>query len=306
MSWITNFSQAERQQTYYETLPAAPSLRNFVRYYWVIRCGAQSPAAPELLIPDGLDEIIFSYDSHFTRTTVGNTPPSEPHNGKSYIVGCKSYSVVCSKTSTLSMIGVKLKTGVLHRLFGIPMHQCNERPLDFQELNAPKLRVLEDQIHAATSLGSIKSLLDTHLTHMLDRKSMSSRSAPLVDHVIDRVYTSHGACRISDLALELDVSSRHLQKLFEKQVGVTPKSLAKIVRFKALYQTLSQRTGTSPATIEQLGIYDQSHLIREFRRYLGRTPKMLHSLSDTLSTEMLSICLQQENMSLNQSTFSEP
>ena len=298
MSWITNFSPVERQRTFYETLPAAPSLSNVVRYYWVIKCGAQAPIAPELLIPDGFDEIIFAYDSYFTRSTVTGVAVSNNHKGNSYIVGCKSYSVVCSKTSALSMVGIKLMPGVLHHLFGISMHQCKEQPLDFQELGAPTISVLEDQIHTATSPRSIKLLLDTHLTQILGHRPARARSATLVDYAIDRIHASEGACRISDLAVELAVSSRHLQKLFEQRVGITPKSLANIVRFKALYQALNNQVGAAPAAIEQLGIYDQSHLIREFRRYLGRTPKMLFNLSDTLSTEMLKICLQQENINL--------
>lgn len=295
MSWITNFSFLERQQTLYQTLPAANSLRNFVRYYWVIKCGAQAPDAPELLIPDGFDEIIFAYDSYFTREAVGDTAFSDLHKGKSYIVGCKSYSVVCRKTSALSMIGIKLMPGALHRLFGIPMHHCKQQPLDFQDLEMPTMKALEDLLHAATSPHSIKLILDTHFSELLGSRKANFRSAPLVDHVIDRIYTSEGTCRISTLTEELDISSRHLQKLFEHRVGVTPKSLANIVRFKSLYQVLNRQVDLSNAAIERLGIYDQSHLIREFRRYLGKTPKMLLNINDTLSTEMLNICLQQEN-----------
>ena len=298
MSWITKFDEIESYRSNYRTLPADASLRAIVSYYWVIKCGSQTPTTPELLVPDGLDEIIFAYDSHFKRTRINDNEQSqsEPilHNGNSYVVGCKSYSVVCTKTTSLSMIGVKLKPGVLNKMFRIPMNECKEQPLNFVELKSTAMHTLEDQLHAAHSLNSIKQILDGALKRLLT--GLCDKNS-LIDHAICELFASQGGCRISDIAAKLSVTTRHLQKQFEYRVGVSPKCFARIIRFKAIYQALQNLpdSKTLPADIESLGIYDQSHLIREFNRFVGCTPQKLLNPCDNVSTNMLNICLQEEH-----------
>jgi AraC-like DNA-binding protein len=57
-------------------------------------------------------------------------------------------------------------------------------------------------------------------------------------------------------------------------VGLSPKSLARVYRFRGALLLLDRANGPVPwaELSEQCGFYDQSHLINEFRRFTGFSP----------------------------------
>ncbi len=78
---------------------------------------------------------------------------------------------------------------------------------------------------------------------------------------------------IADVAEELGITHGHLDREFTRIVGLTPRSLARLLRMRALLKRLDIRSGidwSEHAT--ELGWFDQAHLIRDFKRHTGVTP----------------------------------
>lgn len=74
-----------------------------------------------------------------------------------------------------------------------------------------------------------------------------------------------------ELRRELQWSPRRLIAAFREEVGVTPKTFARIVRFETAQREL--RAGRSPAAAAHAAGYaDQSHLHRDFCAFAGRSP----------------------------------
>lgn len=83
---------------------------------------------------------------------------------------------------------------------------------------------------------------------------------------------------IEELYRRLDYSDRQAQRLTERFFGVSPKVLVR--KFRALRvfsMLLSPATSDAEASAVIDLYYDQSHLIREFRRFIGRTPNQLQA-----------------------------
>jgi AraC-like DNA-binding protein len=97
---------------------------------------------------------------------------------------------------------------------------------------------------------------------------------PAVRWAVDRIAAAGGKLSIEDLATQTGFTRKHLGNLFQQQVGVSPKSLARIHRFRGALDILNRANGDVPwaALAEQCGFYDQSHLINEFRRFTGFSP----------------------------------
>jgi AraC-like DNA-binding protein len=69
------------------------------------------------------------------------------------------------------------------------------------------------------------------------------------------------------------VRVRTLQRLFNEYVGVPPKWLLRRCRLKEAAARIESGEREDWAVLAQrLGYYDQSHLIRDFRLMLGKTP----------------------------------
>lgn len=82
---------------------------------------------------------------------------------------------------------------------------------------------------------------------------------------------------VTDVASELGVSERHLRRVFRDATGLSPKTFAKMERFRrAVHAARVMRTTSSWAHIAaEAGYYDQAHLIGEFRAIAGVTPQTL-------------------------------
>jgi AraC-like DNA-binding protein len=78
--------------------------------------------------------------------------------------------------------------------------------------------------------------------------------------------------RIGALAETIGCSRKHLVAQFRAQVGLPPKSVARILRYERAEELLS-RPGATPLDVAMAcGYSDQSHLSREFRELAGTTP----------------------------------
>jgi AraC-like DNA-binding protein len=73
------------------------------------------------------------------------------------------------------------------------------------------------------------------------------------------------------LCRELRVTRQHLARLFERDVGVAPKVVARVARVRHV-MTLAGRQPAWARIAAEAGYADQSHLIADFRTVVGATP----------------------------------
>jgi AraC-like DNA-binding protein len=97
---------------------------------------------------------------------------------------------------------------------------------------------------------------------------------PAVRWAVDRLAATGGRMPIEDLATQTGFTRKHLGTLFQRQVGLSPKALARVHRFRGALALLNSGNGQVPwaQLAEHCGYYDQSHLINEFRRFTGLSP----------------------------------
>ena len=78
---------------------------------------------------------------------------------------------------------------------------------------------------------------------------------------------------VADIATGLGVSHGHLDRQFTEQVGLSPRTLARILRMRRLLEEIDVHGSVGWAgKAAELGWSDQAHLIRDFKRHTGVTP----------------------------------
>ena len=78
---------------------------------------------------------------------------------------------------------------------------------------------------------------------------------------------------VADIATGLGVSHGHLDRQFTEQVGLSPRTLARILRMRRLLEEIDVYGSVGWAgKAAELGWSDQAHLIRDFKRHTGVTP----------------------------------
>lgn len=79
--------------------------------------------------------------------------------------------------------------------------------------------------------------------------------------------------KVEDIAKNLGLSTTSIRNLFDQHIGVTPKELIKITRTHKALQFQRQHIETLTELGLNLGYFDQSHFIREFKSIVGVSPK---------------------------------
>jgi AraC-like DNA-binding protein len=78
---------------------------------------------------------------------------------------------------------------------------------------------------------------------------------------------------IGGIAEELGWGKKRLIARFREQIGVAPKTAARVVRFSRAVRALEDAQEPYWAAVAlECGYYDQSHMVREFRDFAGMTP----------------------------------
>lgn len=285
MSWITASPPAQTEALYFKVLPPAPALRRWVRYYWVLKDDTRAPQVDEYLAPDGFEELIFSYAEGFRRQEICGAETRDHLLHGSYAVGIKSCGVACSRLGRLAMIGIKLWPQALHSLMRRPLHDLCGRPLALADMNAPVLSELEDRLFDATSESDIKDTLDQCLL-----RTLSIESNAMLGFSVRELFESRGASGIHEITRKCGVHYRTLEKAFRERVGVPPRTLAKVLRFKHAFNGLSGTPEGGRLQALECGYYDQSHFCREFKYFTGSTPTRF--FRERLSVDVARFCLQ--------------
>ena len=105
-----------------------------------------------------------------------------------------------------------------------------------------------------------------------DRGALS----PDVGWLRRQLAASHGALRVEPLMDETGWSRRHVTEHFRRQLGVSPKAYARLLRFEHARALLAELPSQPQRTVADVaigaGYYDQSHLTRDFAAMAGMTP----------------------------------
>lgn len=77
------------------------------------------------------------------------------------------------------------------------------------------------------------------------------------------------------MAEKLGYTKRQLLRIFHKHYGISPKVLLNILRLHLCLSILQRKTMNLAEIASQCGFYDQSHFIKEIKRYTGFSPLKL-------------------------------
>lgn len=176
----------------------------------------------------------------------------------------------------------RLPLGTAEVVLGTPASALADRIVPLDELwGTAAARRLADRLFDARDTADAAAILEAAITDRLAGVRGSSGRAQLALRAAARLpWTS-----VSVVAADLDVSERHLRRVFHETVGLSPKAFARLTRFdRALRAARRHGHATWASIAASAGYYDQAHLIAEFRAIAGAPPRaFLNELRGALS-----------------------
>ena len=140
-------------------------------------------------------------------------------------------------------------------------------PIEFQ-VRRSQLDVVEEQLAEAPNSADRVNIFEQFLRGQIRER----RPDRIVAAAVSCIRESRGRMRIEDLARRAGLSQSALERRFRHEVGASPKKFAGIVRLRNVVRL--RRTGVSFTEIAHAAGYaDQSHFIKDFRRFAGQAPE---------------------------------
>lgn len=105
------------------------------------------------------------------------------------------------------------------------------------------------------------------------------RTQELIYRAAALLVESSGSLQVSKLSECLGCSSRHLQKIFKKHIGITPKQLSLILRLRDTVDSIAYRPKPLVSMTElalDSDFFDQAHFINAFRSFAKVSPKRIN------------------------------
>jgi len=161
-----------------------------------------------------------------------------------------------------------------YALLGVPQHQCTDLFANLSDLLGSPATVLGETLAGETDPDTVRWLLDGFFLKRLAqqrKREASIRLAPVIEQL---GRCSHQRNVIGRICRQTGYSISRLERHMNEIVGLGPKQYQRIMRFNAalayIQRNPSQRNWCWIA--DQFGYFDQTHFIKEFKFFYGKTP----------------------------------
>ena len=177
-----------------------------------------------------------------------------------------------------ALIAYFLKPHSLPALFNIQAHELTNNPIDFNLLSQNSF--LQEQLLNAKTISKIISLLNDYIFELITKTKMSLNQ---VQYATEKILHNSGKDILVQVQKELCITERTFQRMFEKNVGVSPNQFRRINQFNKAFQQLNNRQFQNLSDIAfDNGYADQSHYIKTFKEFTLITPTEYLSNSNFL------------------------
>jgi AraC-like DNA-binding protein len=236
-------------------------------------------------LPDGQATLLFCIRGGTRLSASGKFSHADGHL---HVLGAatKGYSKPIEATP-LSIV-LRFKTAGAYRFLRSPMHCLSNEDVALCDLWGRAGHHLKGALIAAASTENRLDILERFLCAQLERsKERDLRCVRRVSDAITAVRRMGAWSRSAEMHDDLAIpgaSTRHLRRLFNDVVGVSPHTLIRIERFN--YAVQLARSSNAPLwgdIAARAGYYDQAHMIMDFKHFVDVTPhRFLYALQSGL------------------------
>lgn len=247
-----------KRNTFYTELTPCKELQPYIRCYW----GTETPvmhnkndATSELVIPDTCVDIIYDIDYTNNIVTGGfcgiNDSSFYAYNGDTAGYTVATFSIRFYGWGAYAFSDDSMES-TINGYFDV-----GSRFKWLDKIIRPRLLELKT---LQEKVSFIEQVLLTRLSNVKENT--------VVNGTIQNILIHKGSLDVLSLAKDSFVSTRHLERLFHEYVGITPKKLSNLIRYQFLWRDiLRERDFDVLCAVYKYGYTDQSHLLRDFKRY---------------------------------------
>ncbi len=245
------------------------SLEHVVEGLWGSSGDAPANDPPRTVLPTGTVEIIFNFGDPIVHIDVdaGRALPSM------YVTGQRTRPVVPVIRGRHDLLVISLYPWSAPSLLpGCSSASDAYAPLS-EFIDNGEVAWLEDHLNAARGLTARARIALSFLDTLHATRARVPRD--IVRHAAQCLGTSRTHRTVRAVAHDLGLSQRHLARCFGEDIGLSPKTYSRVMRFQSALPALRRGTKSLAAIASAYGYTDQAHMSHDARAFSGMTPQQI-------------------------------
>ena len=251
---------------YIRHIPARP-LNAYVNYFYYLDGSMSFPH--EKILPSTTIDMKFNLGSDFKVYKAGDVESFEIFK-ESWVVGISTSHHTLDWPTDVCLFGINFRPEGAYPFVRVPMSKLHNQVVPLNALWGHWATEIRERLSTAPTVEAGFALLEHLLFTRLYEASPELKS---VKYAITEIARDCGTLGIRKLSDQIGISQTHLETQFKRIIGITPKEVARLYRFKHVLQLIDI---TQPvdwgSVIYQARYYDQSHFNKDFVAFTGHNP----------------------------------
>ena len=256
----------------YKVYEAAKELQPFVKCFWSLKAPASLVAEKQRIVPDGCMEMIFHCGDLYEQFLEDGKTILQPGR---FVFGQITRPLEIAATGVSYIIAARFHPDGFAPFNNMPLPEMENKAISLGLLFGDKGLQLEKQVLVASTAAERIKIIETFLFNKLSTPEVTDRIAR---QSVEMLIKLNGQVSVDELATQLKINRRQLERKFSSAIGLSPKQLAKVIRLQATLKMLEKKQFTSlPSLAYENGYFDQAHFIKDFKEFTGMSPGQFYT-----------------------------
>ena len=255
--YIPLSAQGLRFDAEYTEIPPGPALAPYVRCFWG-SLRARRSCGGNRVIPDSCMDLIFEVNYTKNRVT-----------GRLCALDDATYvTPERSSEDLVASFGIRFYAWTAACFAEADFRDALGRVFDPEAHFSSLFRALSPQLFEPDDLIARARLAEKELLRRL-------RPDRLGNELLNVVFAMISGCgreKVGEIAARAGISGRKMERKLLELTGAGPKLLTQLIRHQLIYREVLEGRYRALDAVEKYGYADQSHLLRDFRRFQGVLP----------------------------------
>jgi AraC-like DNA-binding protein len=250
-------------------------LKSFIDRIWLFESSGPMPSDDmKLVVPNGRLLLLMPFRNGLTGQK-NDRYYLAPKNSIALVGMSDCPSIVDAEFGgAIGTIGLEISAAGAYRFFHLRLKDIKNQLHLLTDLIGRPAKMIEQRISEAQNTNDKILMLQQFLLSLLAQ----SEEDALFEYCIRQINISGGSQTVKQLERETGYTSRWLNLKFEERLGISPKNYSSIMRFQRFYRAmLSDPNDFFRQKSFYDHYYDESHFIKEFKRFTDMPPARLIS-----------------------------
>lgn len=213
-------------------------------------------------------EMIFHYGDLYRQYLPDGSFILRP---RCFIFGQISSLLEIEPTGVSGIMAARFRPDGFASFAPFPINEMENKAVMLRKIFGEDAALFETSVLSASSNEERIKLIESFLINKLSSPEAADRIAKAS---VEILLNHSGQVSVYELAEQLNINRRQLERRFSSVIGLSPKQFSKMIRLQAALKMLQQKQFISLTSLAyENGYYDQAHFIKDFKEFTGMSPK---------------------------------